>query len=124
MLSVMQAGGPFMWLLSLIFLVILYLSVRKGQSVFFKKEAVSVKFETGLNAILFWGVLSIVIGFLAHFMGLYQALLAISRATDVSPAVIAQGYAQSLLTILFGMTIFIVSAVFWFLLRWRYKKIS
>jgi biopolymer transport protein ExbB/TolQ len=120
----MQAGGPFMWLLSLIFLVILYLSVRKGQSVFFKKEAVSVKFETGLNAILFWGVLSIVIGFLAHFMGLYQALLAISRATDVSPAVIAQGYAQSLLTILFGMTIFIVSAVFWFLLRWRYKKIS
>ena len=124
MLSVMQAGGPFMWLLSLIFLVILYLSVRKGQSIFFKKEAVSVKFETGLNAILFWGVLSIVIGFLAHFMGLYQALLAISRATDVSPAVIAQGYAQSLLTILFGMTIFIVSAVFWFLLRWRYKKIS
>ena len=124
MFSVMQAGGPFMWLLSLILLVILYLSVRKGQRVFFKKEAVSVKFETGLNAILFWGVLSIVIGFLAHFMGLYNALLAISRATDVSPAIIAQGYAQSLLTILFGLIIFIVSAVFWFLLRWQYKKIS
>ena len=124
MLTLMQQGGPFMWLMFFILLIILFLSVRNGVLLFMRKEDYSVKAETSLNGIIFWGALSIVIGFLAHFLGLYHAILAISHSTDISPAVIAMGYAQSLLTVLFGMTIFIISAIFWFILRWQYKRLN
>jgi len=124
MLTLMQQGGPFMWLMFFILLIILFLSVRNGVLLFMRKENYSVKAETSLNGIIFWGALSIVIGFLAHFLGLYHAILAISHSTDISPAVIAMGYAQSLLTVLFGMTIFIISAIFWFILRWQYKRLN
>ncbi len=77
----------------------------------------------GINAILFWGIICIVIGFMAHFLGLYQATRAISQATDISPAVVAMGYAQSLVTILFGMLIFMIAAILWFIMRWQHKRL-
>jgi len=80
--------------------------------------------ESGINAIVFWGAISAIVGFFAHYLGVYYAMLAIQRANDISPAIVAYGSSMSLITILTGLTIFIFSAIIWFVLRWRYKQIS
>ena len=80
-------------------------------------------FEGGINAILFWGCFSVVLGIFAHFEGVYLAMQAMMKANDISPAIVAQGYAMSLITILSGLFLFMVSSVTWLILRWRYKKL-
>ena len=123
MLDFIRHGGIFGWILILLILVIAWLSIRKGIQLFFKKDIDPLRLEPGINAIIFWGGISAVLGIFAHFSGVYQAMIAISAANDISPAIVAMGYAFSLITILIGLLIFMVSAVIWFLYRWRYKSI-
>jgi len=123
MLHFFNAGGPFMWLLLFAAIAIIILSIKKSLELFGKKDPNQTNLEKGINAIIFWGGISVVLGFFAHFFGMYQAMLAISKVPDISPAVIAEGYAVSLTTILFGLFIFLFAAIFWFLLRWKYKQL-
>lgn len=117
-------GGFMMWLFLVLAILILYLSIRKAIQLYGKQELSKPALETGINAILFWGAVAAILGFFAHYLGVYQAMLAIYQANDISPAIVAYGYSMSLITILTGLTIFIFSAVIWFVLRWRYKQIS
>jgi biopolymer transport protein ExbB/TolQ len=112
-----------MWILLIIAVVILVLSIRKLTQLFGSAEVEPLQFESGLNAILFWSGISLLIGLFAHFHGIYMAMQAISRASDISPAIVAMGYSMSLITVLSGMFIFIVSLIIWFFLRWRFNKI-
>ena len=123
MLQFFNAGGPFMWLLLFAAIAIVAITIKKLFDLFGNKAPDRLHLEKGINAVIFWGGMSVVLGFFAHFFGMYLAMNAISRAPDISPAIIAQGYAQSLTTILFGMFIFLISAIFWFVLRWRYKQL-
>jgi biopolymer transport protein ExbB/TolQ len=124
MLDFFIQGGQFMWILLVLFVVIIYLSVKKAIELFMKKGLDKARLESGINAIIFWGGISTVLGFFGHFLGVYMAMQAIKMANDISPAIVAGGYAVSLHTILFGLFILMISAVFWFVLRWRYKKLS
>ena len=81
------------------------------------------KLKNGINTILFWGSLSVVLGVFAHFVGLYEAMQAIKVAGDISPAIVAGGYAMSLITILSGLSLFLASAIIWMVLNWKYKKV-
>jgi hypothetical protein len=117
-------GGPMMWFLLIIAIMILVLSVRKALQLYGTKELPRPALEAGINAIVFWGAISAIVGFFSHYLGVYYAMLAINRANDISPAIVAYGYSMSLITILSGLTIFIFSAIIWFVLRWRYKQIS
>lgn len=77
----------------------------------------------GIHAILFWGAVSAVLGFLGQHTGLYNALGAIGRAREISPQVVARGFAESFTTTIFGMTILVISALAWFgLLAWYRKR--
>lgn len=122
MLHLFFKGGIFMWPLLIILLSIIFISLKKAIDLFLRKNLEAKHIESGLNAILFWGVLSIIIGFIAHFCGLYLAMVEIANANDISPAIVAHGFAVSLITIIFGMLIFLFSAIFWLILRWRYKQ--
>jgi biopolymer transport protein ExbB/TolQ len=119
-----MAGGTMMWFLLIIALVIIVLSVRKTIQLYGKEELSKSVLETGINAIVFWGAIAAIIGFFSHYWGLYNAMQAIMRANDISPAIVAGGYAVSLITILSGLTIFICSLIIWFVLRWRLKQVS
>ena len=123
MLSFFFEGGPFMWALLILAVVIIYLTIKKSIDLFTGNEQNRAKLESGINAILFWGGFSVVLGIFAHFEGVYLAMQAIMRASDVSPAIVAHGYALSLITILSGLFIFMISAVIWLILRARYKKL-
>ena len=117
MFSLFLAGGSFMWLLLVILLVVVVLAITKGVQLFSNKEKNIKKLENGVNAILFWGIYSVVVGFFAHFLGILYAMEAIKRAADISPAIVAGGYSVSLLTILFGLIIFMIAAIIWFIYK-------
>ena len=123
MLTFFVNGGIFMWPLLIIAIVIIYLTIRKIIELFIMNEQNRDKLKNGINTILFWGSLSVVLGVFAHFVGLYEAMQAIKAAGDISPAIVAGGYAMSLITILSGLSLFLASAIIWMVLNWKYKKV-
>jgi len=123
MLTFFFEGGIFMWPLLILAIVIIYLSVKKTLVLFVNKEQNLDELKSGINAILFWGSFSVLLGIFAHFFGVYSAMQAIMKANDISPAIVAYGYSMSLITMLSGLFLFMVSAIIWLILHWRYKKL-
>lgn len=117
MLSFFLNGGPFMWPILIMALASFYLIIKMSIEIFIKNTYVN-----GLNSILFWGILSAIFGFFAHFIGIYAAMQAIISANDISPAILARGYQVSLNTILFGLFVLIVNSVIWFVLKCKLDK--
>jgi len=73
--------------------------------------------KADLFSLLFWGFAAAVLGFLAQCAGLYRALTAISTATEISPEVVATGFARSFVSTLWGSGLLMLAAVAWVLLR-------
>ena len=117
-------GGIFMWFILIFAVVNLVLTIKKVIQLFGGTDSSPKQAESGINAILFWGSMSVVVGFYAHFLGLFFAMQAISQAGDVSPAIVAKGFGVSLIPVLFGLVVFFFSALVWFLFRWRLKKLT
>ena len=123
MLSFIQAGGSYMWLLLVLALVIVVSAIVTGIQLFGSKSKSKSQLENSTNSILFWGAFSVVLGFFAHFHGIYEAMQAIQAAADISPAIVAGGYAVSIITILTGLFIFMAAALIWFVFRARLAKL-
>jgi biopolymer transport protein ExbB/TolQ len=126
--------GPYGWPLLILAIVNVVLIVRKAVQLFGGRgaaafssadaqDAMGATLESGLNAILFWGAISAVLGFLGQYSGIYKALQAIQGARAISPNVVAQGFAESFSTTLFGLTIFVFSAITWFVLYSRTQQL-
>jgi len=100
--------------------VIVILSIKKIVALFLKKRLSRSKLEGGLNAIIFWGAISALLGFVFHYLGLFQALQGIADAPrNPSPSIVARGYAVSISKIIWGLLNFIFSVIIWYILRWR-----
>ena len=115
-------SGIFGLALLLLALVVLLLAVRAFWLLARKPEgAGGGPMGTGgggpADAILFWGAASAVLGFLGQCQGTYLSLTAILAASELSPAVVAQGFVISFLPTLFGLGILAFSAVAWICLR-------
>ena len=117
MIEFILMGGPFMLIQLVIAGSVAWLSIAKFYVTFRKKEIDKEYYNNGVNAIIFWGGMGLLLGIFGHFMGVYQAMNAIRMANDISPAIVAGGYAMSLSTVLFGLGIFLFSAIIWFYLR-------
>jgi len=124
MFDLIHRGGDLMYMLVLFAIIIIGLTIKKTIDLFSKKDLSQTQLESGINAIIFWGSLSLLIGFFSHFTGLYLAMQAIAEASDISPFIVAEGYGMSLISILVGMSIFIISVIVWFFFRWRIKKLN
>lgn len=122
--NILIAGGPAMWLLLIFAITIVALTVKKSIDLFGMPTKQSANLDKGLNAIIYFGGLSLVFGILGQISGIYNALVAISKASDISPQIIFMGFSQSFLSTLFGLWILIFSSIFWFVLRARYKKVN
>lgn len=123
-MNFIQQGGTLMLPLLLIGVAVLVISAKKVNDLYVKKGLPSAQLEKGINAIIFWGIFGIILGFFGHFFGLYNAMIAISKAKNISPAIVAMGYAMSITTILAGLFIFMISAILWLVFRARYKKLT
>ena len=116
--------GSWMYPLIIISLVIIALSIKKIIDLFVMGGNDEARLEKGLHAILFWGVISAVLGILGQTSGIYNALNAISAATEISPKICAMGFAESFTTTIYGLVVLIISAITWFILFNRFKKLT
>lgn len=109
---IFKSAGLYGWPLLILTIVVVALAIVQGAQVFGRRRPGSL----GIHAILFWGGVSAVLGILGQCHGIYNAMGAISQAREISPQIVAMGYGQSLSTTLWGLTLFLFSAVVWFVL--------
>ncbi len=119
-----KTGGPLMYVLVVLAIVLIVLTARKAMQLYGKSESDGNDLERGLHAILFWGAFSAVLGVYAQLSGIYRALMQIIAAADISPPIIAEGMAISFHTTLFGLSVFLLSGLAWFILYRRYRDLS
>ena len=121
MMEFFKQGGFFMWPILVISIVIGVLAVWA----FVRTrdlDGPDADVETGIDAVLFWGVWVVVVGLLGTFTGIYLAAGVIEQAAAVSPAVIWSGIRIALTTTLFGLFVFCVAALMWLGLRVSYRR--
>lgn len=105
-----------MGMLSIVFLVILVLAVLAFISKDESKQA------SWLSYIKSLGLLAFVLGMLGQFIGLFDAFKAIESGIDISPQLLVGGLRVSSITSIYGMIIFVVSYILWFVLDIMHKR--
>lgn len=117
MLRFIQQSGPFVLLQFLLALVILILTLVNGIRLALPSTRRSPGLPRSIDAILFWGCLTAIFGFLGQWVGLNRAANAVAQAGAVSPPMVILGIGESLGTTVFGMFTLMVAAFLWFGLR-------
>lgn len=108
-----KMGGPFMNLISVMAIVMLFVTVWKiGLLIGNKTVNLSL-----LGLILMAGSVALAIGLLGQILGFVGALEAIRVATDVSPEIVMGGAIISFYAPIWGFIVFIFSTVFYFVLK-------
>jgi biopolymer transport protein ExbB/TolQ len=121
MMDFFRQGGFFMWPILFVAVAIVWLAARSWTRTR-RLDAPDAVVETGVDAVLFWGVWVLVIGLLGTFTGIYQAAGAIERAPAINPAMIWGGVRVALTTTLAGFLVFAVAALLWLGLRFTYRR--
>lgn len=81
--------------------------------------------ERGINTILFWGAIAAALGYLGMYAGMYRGMDAIAESTiGVNPRLVLKGASEAISSTIAGLAVLIVSAVAWFVLRWRYCAVT
>lgn len=122
MIDLFITGGKMMWPLLVIGIAILILAVRAAWSLR-SGDIALVDAERRRHAILFWGVLSAVLGFLGTVIGIVMATRAIAMAGETEARLVLSGFGITLTTLIFGLVIFLVASVLWFALRQWHQKL-
>ena len=111
-------GGPlFMGLLSIMFLTILVIAVMAGKSAIDNESNDTEKLKRKLGYIKSLGLFAFVLGMLGQFLGLFQAFSIIGSGMEISPAIMAQGVKVSMVTSIYGMIIFLIAYLLWFVVK-------
>jgi len=68
------------------------------------------------HAVLFWGGIAAVLGFLSQCAAIFEAMTAIMAATALDPEIIREGFGQSFIPSFWGFSILLMCAVVWIIL--------
>ena len=122
MLRFIASCGVMLWPILVLAIVVLVLIVVN--TVRLARGRAGPQVRSSINAILFWGVVTTILGFIGQWMGLYkgvQAIFEVAPRLGINPRAVGIGFAESLRTAILGVTVLIVAGVSWFLLRawWR-----
>jgi len=111
-----EGGSLFMGMLSLVFLAILVLAVL---SIVLDKKSVKGEEMKSNPAgyIKSLGLFALVLGFLGQFIGLFSAFEYIAEMGSIAPGILAAGIKVSSITSIYGMIIFLISYLLWFLVH-------
>jgi hypothetical protein len=119
-----MGGTLFMGILTLLLVVIVAVAVYFFISIATGKAGDKVNFRHQLTYVKSLGLFTMITGILGQLIGLLQAFKAIEQAGDVSPALLAGGLKVSMITTLYGVFIYLLSIIIWFLLDLWYNKKS
>ncbi len=108
MFNLFYMGGPlFMSILTLILIAVIILFI----GAWLRKTTGELIKEAGL--------LGLVIGILGQLIGLFSAFQGIETMGNVSPAMLAGGLKVSMITTVYGMLIYIIALILWFVVKAR-----
>jgi biopolymer transport protein ExbB/TolQ len=110
------SGGILMYPLLVIALGVVLLAARAGW-LLRRAERPAAELDQRLQAIVFWGGMSVVLGLLGTSLGLAQMAHAVRLAGAVEPPLLWTGFAMALVTLVFGLSIFALALLLWFPLR-------
>lgn len=116
MLEFIYQGGPFMILIFVGASLLLILSGKKTYDVFAKPNSGEAK-ASGINIILFGGLMLLLLGILGTLIGLYSAFELISMATEISMSIVLMGFRIAMSTTIAGLVFLGIFASIWFMLR-------
>ena len=111
-----EGGVLFMSILTIIALFAFAVSIINAIPIFTHKVADIGVTRHKLGYIKSLGLLALVFGLLGQLIGLYSAFQAIETMGEVTPAMLAGGLKVSSISSLYGMIIFVLTYLIWFLL--------
>ena len=117
MLTFIQQSGPYILLQFLLALIILVLTLVNLILLILRRGDRAARLRTSIDAVLFWGCLTAVFGFLGQWVGLNRAAHALATKGLANPKFMVLGIGESLGTTVFGMFTLVVAAFLWFGLR-------
>jgi hypothetical protein len=117
MLTFIRQSGPFILLQFLLALIILVLTVVNLVRLALRRGERAARLRASIDAILFWGCLTAICGFLGQWVGLNRAANAMMTQGLANPKFMVLGIGESLGTTVFGLFTLVVAAFIWFALR-------
>lgn len=124
MFDLIRVSGPCGLLAAILGLVVLVLVVIKTVQLARRNMTPGRAWESSLNTIIFWGAYAAVLGFLGQCYGIYEAMLAIRQAGELSPVVVVMGFAVSFTSTLIGVGALAFAALCWFALRFWSQRVT
>jgi len=121
--NLFHQGGPlFMGILTILLLIILAMAVVFALFISTGKALKNKDFRHRLAYLKSMGLFTMISGIFGQLIGLTSAFGAIERAGDISPALIFGGLKISMYTTLYGIFIYLLTLLIWFLLDLWYHK--
>ena len=114
----LTGGVLFMSIITILGIAMIIYSVKSFIAVFAKNDYSG----KGINYVLMFGSLALIIGLLGQAIGMFQSFGIIQEVGDISPALIAGGLKVSMIAPLYGAIYFIISFPIWVVLREKIKK--
>ena len=111
--NLIRLSGPYGYILALLAMVVLFVTLRATRTLLGGSTPGARVVREQLNALLFWGAVSAIMGFLGQCDGAYRALSAILGAPEISADVVAEGFVISFVPTLFGLGILGFSLAAW-----------
>jgi CubicO group peptidase (beta-lactamase class C family) len=115
--NLIRLSGPYGYILALLALVVLFVTLRATRTLLRDSSPSPRTVGEQRNALLFWGVVAAILGFLGQCDGAYRALSSILQAREISPDVVAEGFVTSFVPTLFGLGILGFALASWGCLR-------
>ncbi|MCD4833444.1 MAG: MotA/TolQ/ExbB proton channel family protein [Bacteroidales bacterium] len=111
-----MGGISFMLPIYIMWIVVIFFTIKFLLNYYSENRDLK-KLAKQNSLIIFIGSFAFLFGLLGQIIGLYNALLAIQAAGDISPALMAGGLRVSLIAPLYGFVLFLISGIIWFIFR-------
>lgn len=113
----LMEAGPLIWPIILLTLVIGLLFLVNVIALLVWPKGSRDRLRRRIDAVLFWGGVAAVLGFLGQWIGIHGMTRAVAARGIVNPSMVAYGISESLLTPIAGMSVLVAAALLWFVLR-------
>jgi biopolymer transport protein ExbB/TolQ len=114
MIEAFRSGGVMMWPMLVIALGIAWIGVRTALRA--RENPSGDDVRRGMQSLLFWGGMAALLGLLGTAVGLVITAQAVARVPDAGASLIWGGIGVTLTTLIFGLMIFLLAALAWFVL--------
>jgi hypothetical protein len=110
-------SGPLIFPVLILAVVIVVLTLYNLVVLFSRERLAAGQRRRSIDAILFWGSVAAMLGFLQQWLGLNRMVRVVAERGIVNPQMVTYGFSESLLTPVTGMFVLVVAAFSWFFLR-------